>query len=411
MVKNGLLTIFCFWITTAIAQEIKLTSGEVEAIFLRQNLELIAEQMNIPIADAAIAEARVWDNPEVSISEINVWHAGREKQFSVELSQMISLTGRRTKLANVERVNREIAIAEFEELLRELRLELRNSIAELLYLQNVTSVFEAQQTLLQNVIAAYETQVANGNIPRNELLRLQAALFEVEDEINEMRTEFNGLQTTLKNLLAINPLSIIVIVEEENNFPSPETLNISSLIETALLARPDLQAAKLQSEMHRKEIIYQRSLAMPDISIGAQYDRYGGIWDNYFSVGVGVEIPIFNRNRAAIRTAQYQLRQNDFLVEKTLNTFQNEIIESYRNYTNSYNFLNRNLRNPVLKEIDQMLENYRQNLLLRNISMLEYMDFMESHRTTKEIFHRSQKELKLQFEQLQFSVGQDISAP
>jgi cobalt-zinc-cadmium efflux system outer membrane protein len=62
----------------------------------------------------------------------------------------------------------------------------------------------------------------------------------------------------------------------------------------------------------------------------------------------------------------------------------------------------------VLKEIDQMLENYRQNLLLRNISMLEYMDFMESHRTAKEIFYRSQKELKLQFEQLQFSVGSDI---
>jgi cobalt-zinc-cadmium efflux system outer membrane protein len=416
MTKNGLLAIFCLCFATATAQEIKLTSGEIEAIFLRQNLELIAEQMNIPIADAAIAEARVWDNPEISISDINVWHAGREKQFSVELSQMISLTGRRTKLANVERVGREIAIAEFEELLRELRLDLRSSIAELLYLQNVKTVFEAQQTLLQNVIVAYETQVANGNIPRNELLRLQTALFEVEDEINEMRTEFNGLQTTLKNLLAINPLSvssgydfIIVIAEEENNFPSPETLIIGSLIETALLTRPDLQAAKLQSEMHRKEIIYQRSLAMPDISIGAQYDRYGGIWDNYFSVGFGVEIPIFNRNRAAIRTAQYQLRQNDFLIEKNLNTFQNEIIESYRNYTNSYNFLNNNLRNPVLREIDQMLENYGRNLLLRNISMLEYMDFMESHRTTKEIFYRSQKELKLQFEQLQFSVGQDIN--
>jgi len=36
------------------------------------------------------------------------------------------------------------------------------------------------------------------------------------------------------------------------------------------------------------------------------------------------------------------------------------------------------------------------------------MDFMDSYRSVKEMLLQSHKALKLQFEQLQFSIGQDI---
>jgi len=408
MIRYGLITLFCFWFIAATAQELTLTPSQIEAMFLKQNLELIAEQMNVSIADAAIAEAKVWDNPELSVNDINVWSTGREKQFSVELTQMVSLSARRAKLANVEKVGKEIAIKQFEELLRGLKLDLRSSIAELVYLQNMKKVLEDQKRLLEGVIATTQTQYEKGNVSKNELLRLQTALFGIEGDINDSQTAFNALQKTLKNLLATEPSAVIVVTEDKSNLPPPVALNPNALIETASHSRPDLQTAKLQSEYYKKDIIYQKSLVMPDVSVGVNYDRYGGVWNNFYGVGVGLQIPIFNRNKGAIKTARIQLQQNELLVEQNQKALQNEIIESYRNYSNSYAFLERNLKNPALSELDQMLEVYAKNLLARNISMVEYMDFMDSYRSTKEMLFKSQKELKLQFEQLQFSVGQDI---
>jgi len=408
MMRFSLISVFCFFLFAATAQEITLSSPKIEAMFLEQNLELIAGQMDISIADAAVAEAKVWDNPEFSINDINIWSAGREKQFSVELTQMVSLTARRVKLANVEKIAKEIAVKQFEELLRGLKMELRGSIAELVYLQNFLELIEKQRKFLDEVIAGYQIQYEKGNVARSELIRLQTEFFSVESEINDMQTELNALQKTLKNLIAVEPSVVIVVLDDKNNLPSPLSINPNELIATALVSRPDLQSATLQCEYHKKDIIYQRSLAIPDVSFAIQYDRYGGVWDNFFGIGVGMQLPVFNRNKGAIKTAKIQLKQSELLVEQNRKTLQNEIIESYRNYSNTYTFLERNLKNPALNELDDMLEVYAKNLVERNISMVEYMDFMSSYRSAKEMLLKNQKELRLQFEQLQFSVGKDI---
>jgi cobalt-zinc-cadmium efflux system outer membrane protein len=397
----------CLSIIALDAQESVLTVQQIETMFLEQNLELIAGQMNISIADAAIAEARVWDNPEFSVSDLNVWQAGKEKQFSVELSQKISLSARRSKLANVEKVGREIAVKQFEELLRGLKLELRNSIAELVYLQNMRKVFDDQKMLLEEIIAASKVQYEKGNVSRSELLRLQTALFEMEGEVNDTQTGMNTLQKTVKTLLAIDPSTVIVVADDDSHMPSPAALNPALLIETALGCRPDLQVTALQSEYHRKNIVRHKSLAIPDITLGVKYERYG-VWNDFVGVGAGLQIPLFNRNKGAIKTARIQLRQNELLLEHSRNTLQNEVMESFLNYSGAYAFLERNLTNPALSELDRMLEVYAKNLLSKTISTVEYMAFMNNYCSTKERFFRNRKELRLQFEQLQFSIGQDI---
>jgi len=418
MLKYGLLLACWFSLVTAAAQEKSFTPDQLETMFLKQNLELIAERMNVSIADAAIAEAKVWDNPELSIGNINFWKRNGTdengnpiaypKEFTVELTQMVSLSARRAKLANVEKVGREIALTQFEELLRGLKLDLRSSIAELVYLQNIMKVYESQKKLLEDVIATYQTQYERGNISKGELLRLQTALFELEGTINDTQTDFNASQKTLKNLLDIEPSVVIVVVDDKNNFPSPAAINPNELIETAIASRPDLQTAKLQSEYRKKNITYQKSLIMPDLNLGVNYDRYGGVWNNFWGVSVGFQLPVLNRNKGAIKTAQIQLSQNEALVEQSQKTLQNEVIESYKNYSNTYAFLERNLKNPALSDLDNMLDVYAKNLIAKNISMVEYMDFMDSYRSTKEMMLNSQKELRLNFEQLQYTVGQDI---
>ena len=407
MIRLLLIVFFSFIGVSVPARQIRLSSDQIEAMFLKQNLALIAERMNVSIADAAIAEATVWDNPELSVGDINFWKrrgtdeyggaVASPKQFSLELSQMVSLSARRIKLAEVEKIDKEITVRQFEELLRSLKMELHISIAELVYLQNLLKVIESRQTLLEKVVAGYRAQYQTGNVTGNELLRLQTALFAVNGEMN------------IKNLLALEPSVVVIVAEEQVDFPSPLTLDPAMLMETALASRPDLAAAVLRAEYHRKDIVYQKALAIPDISLGVKYDRAGGVWDNFFGVGIGVQLPVFNRNKGAIRRARFRLKQNEILVLQEQNNIRNEIIECLENYKAVYSFLEENgVNRSIQSEMDKMPDVYTKNLLMKNISMVEYMDFMDSYHASKEVLLRSRKELRLQFERLQFAIGQTI---
>lgn len=75
---------------------------------------------------------------------------------------MVSLSARRIKLAEVEKIDKEITVRQFEELLRSLKMELHISIAELVYLQNLLKVIESRQTLLEKVVAGYRAQYQTG---------------------------------------------------------------------------------------------------------------------------------------------------------------------------------------------------------------------------------------------------------
>ena len=126
-------------------------------------------------------------------------------------------------------------------------------------------------------------------------------------------------------------------------------------------------------------------------------------------VGIGVQLPVFNRNKGAIRSARFRLRQNEILVLQERNNIRNEIIECLENYKSVYSFLEENgVNRSIQSEMDKMPDVYTKNLLMKNISMVEYMDFMDSYHASKEVLLRSRKELRLQFERLQFAIGQTI---
>ena len=64
-------------------------------------------------------------------------------------------------------------------------------------------------------------------------------------------------------------------------------------------------------------------------------------------------------------------------------------------------FLEENgVNRSIQSEMDKMPDVYTKNLLMKNISMVEYMDFMDSYHASKEVLLRSRKELRLQFERL-----------
>jgi len=398
---------------------IRITIHEAENLFLKQNLVLIAEKMNINIADAEIIQAKVWENPTLIISDVNLWttdsqrgalremDANNNTQFSVELNQLITTAGKRRKEVAIQKVSKEMAIQQFGETLRELKTELRKSINELIYLQNYEPVLSGQVDLLAQLINAYQRQVQDGNLSRAELLRLQSSSLEIENELFQLKIELNAQLKTLKTLLHLPPASNIVIVadtdKKEVGVPTLETL-----YSLATENRPDMKLQQLQSDWFDKTLRLEKAQRMPDITLAANYDRYAGIWKNYIGFGVSFDLPVFNRNQGNIKAAAFGLEQSRYLEQHVQNEIFNEIVEAYSNYEQSLKFYRKIADNELFSELDTMLDVYAKNLLNRNVSYLEFIDFMETYQKSKQIFLETQKAVNNSFEELQYVVGTDI---
>jgi len=402
-----------------LSDTLKLYREEIEAIFLKQNLTLMAEQMNVGIADAEIAQAKLWNNPTLSVSDVNLWTTGTQReslrevdanhntQFAVELSQLITTAGKRRKNIAVQQVSKEMAVQEFSETLRGMKTELRQRMNEIIYIQHFEKVISGQVDMLARLISAYEKQVQNGNLSKGELLRLQSSSLEMENELYLLKVELNGHLKALNTLLGLPPASYIVVISRTNN---EETLPLAlaDLYALATENRPDLKLQKLQSDWFAQTLQLEKAQRIPDITLSANYDRYAGVWKNYVGFGLSFDLPVFNRNQGFIKAASLGLEQSETLERQMQNTVYNEIAEVYGNYTQSLNFYRKISGNAVLSDLDEMMDVYAKNLLNRNISMLEFIDFMDAYGKSKQIFLEAQKALNNNFEELQYAVGSDI---
>ncbi|GHV56395.1 cation transporter [Bacteroidia bacterium] len=388
-------------------QAVKLSPVEIESLLLKQNLLLLAEQMNIDKADAAVLQAKLWNNPTLSVGDISFWHTGDEKQFSLEISQLVQTANKRAKLMNREKSAKAIALAEFETLLLELKRELRQTLYEIVYLQSYRKAMDSEEKSLSQLIEASQKQLTRGNISKTELIRLQSSLLELMNEINENAVAFQEQQRILKSLLNIE-YTVTVEITDVDNCQSPESLSLAALQEMALENRPDIRRGQMQTRYYEKSLAYEKSLKVPDITVSANYDRYGGVWNNFSGIGLSFDLPFFNRNQGNIKAAQAGIHQNDYLLQQQKNTARNELTEAFNNYSQTCQFYRKISANDLSGELDSMLEIYARKLLNKDVSLLEYIDFMNTYKSNKQILFLARKQLKLSFEQLQFVVGKDI---
>lgn len=408
------------------SQSLKLSREEIEALFLKNNLQLIAEKFNIDIADAAIAQARLWDNPTLSIEGMNLWSTKSQRdeirdmatssfvkntEFSIELSQLILTANKRGKLIRREKVSKEIARQEFEKILRGLKAELRKSIYEIQYLQAYLNILMNQRQSVNQLVESHRKQVQQGNIAKSELLRLQSSLLDLENEINDTQLDLEEQRKTLKILLNIDPLTYIEVADDPDTVKNPDNIILSDLLYIADESRPDMKQYKLQTQYYQRSLDYEKSQRIPNINISASYDRYGGVWKDFVGFGISIDLPFFNRNQGNIKAAKLSLDQSQYLSQQQQSIIRHEIATAYNSYLHTYSFYKKIENNTLFSELDGMLDVYTKNLQYRNIGMLEYVDFMDTYKSSKQTMLTAKKNVSIQFEELQYTVGTEINKP
>lgn len=419
-------SVFLFLCLQLQAQEkIKISRTDAEAIFLQNNLQLISEKLNVENQKAAVIQAKLWPNPTFSVSEINFWatdrqtggqevsppflgNFGKNRQVAFEIQQLVQTAGKRKKLISLAQVDVAKAEQYFEDLLNALKLELRSQLTNLQYIQQAKKVQQSLFQQIETLTNAYKKQLNIGNISKAEYTRLKAQQLTINKEILALDSEFNEIQKELKLLLRIADTATIEITNDGfvKDTKAYETLAIDKILANAQENRPDYKLALLAEKYGNNLLAYEKAQRVPNLNLGINYDRNGSTMLDFVGFGVSFDLPVFNRNKGNIKKAQLQIEDAKLQQQKTVLTIQNEIVSNYKSLQQAIAF-RKSIDTEYEKDLDLLLENYTKNFKAKNVSMLEYLDFIAAYLDNKKIILGAQKDINHKVEELNYALGKE----
>ena len=394
---------------------LQLSLKDAEKIFLERNLSLIAERYNIDMAQAQVTQARLFENPVISLEQ-NVYNRlngkyfdmGKEGEATAEIEQVINLAGQRNKRVRLERVNKEIAEYQFEEVLRTLRSELNRTFVEICFSTRSIGIYDKEIESLGLLMQATKEQQSKGNISLLESSRLESLLLSLRKEKNELENNLIGLHGELNLLLNLPTGQEVTLLLDDEILKQVDAATVSFTDMSRMLSvRPDLKMAHANVTAAQANLKLQRSLAAPEFSIKGMYDRAGNFIDNYFAIGASISVPIFNRNQGNIKSAKLDIQQNGKEEEYAIEKARMELHAAYIRLQKAAE-LYRSSNDELEHNFGRLIEGVNENFRKRNISMLEFIDYYQSYKETCLQLHELKKEVFLAMENLNTIVGQTV---
>ncbi|WP_366183964.1 TolC family protein [Flavobacterium ovatum] len=392
-----------------------LTLKECETQFLKNNLVLLAQHYNIDAAQALTIQAKIWDNPIVS-ADLNAYNPEAQKYFdngkqgakAFSISQIIYLGGKKANEVKLSKANEQIAEIEFNDLLRNLKLQLRKSFFTIYYNLKKIETTDKQLVHIEDLVTSYSAQVKKGNLPLKDLIRLQSLYLNFKNERLEVLSTNYEEQANLKLLL--NKVERVIPVLENSEFEkyNKEMLfDVKNLKDIAVTTRPDYLLSKKNIEATELNIKLQKSLAIPDITLGVGYTQRGAAFDNQKNITLAIPLPLWNKNKGNIQYAKTLFEQSKTEQEKTTIELETEIIMNINKWADarkSYNQIG--MSNP--DEFEQVYQGVVSNFKKSNLSILEFTDFMESYNQSIIQLNELKKKVVLSAEELNCTINKDL---
>jgi cobalt-zinc-cadmium efflux system outer membrane protein len=323
-----------------------ITISDAVSIFLRENLQLVAARYDIDAAEAEKLTARLRPNPQlnVSTSDIPLKFTGpliKEQTYDYGVSQTVELGGKRSKRIAAADANAELARGVFETVVWQLTNDLKRKFYTALLDASLLRLARDNQKTFAETLQDTKELYEAGEIAGLDLKRLEVEKLKFDTDVANSQRDYEvalrDLRVTLGGDYQTTDVDVAGTLDYQPYEFSPDELRAN-----ALAARPDLKAAQLGERAAAASIRLQNSLRVPDITFGAGVEQVP-LGVSTFNVGVGVALPLFDRNQGERAKAlidrkraqtQQQLLTNQISgdVDKALVAFsmQKRRVELYR---------------------------------------------------------------------------------
>jgi len=304
-----------------------LTLAQALARVDAEHPKLTAFRAHVDAAQARGEQAGLFPNPQLVLRVENApFYRGStrdEANYVAGLSLRLPLSGR---LGAAEEAGAREADRRVQELAAQ-RLELqglvRGAFATALSLERAATIQGQARDLSTKAVELLEARVEAGDAVPADLARVQIEATRARLELARVESlrqrALFGLATTLGDP-SLEIRSLAGDLEAALELPTLEALA------RRLENNPRLAAAEAEVALQEARVELAKALRIPDVSLDLFYRRLEQTNQHAFDVGVGIPLPIFDRNQGHVRSALAERLAASARVQAT----RNELVRDLR---------------------------------------------------------------------------------
>jgi cobalt-zinc-cadmium efflux system outer membrane protein len=396
---------------------LQLSLPAMEKIFLDSNLTLLAGHYGVDAQKALIDQAKVWDNPMLNTDQViaangKFFPYGKNPdgtysgQYYIQVQQLIKTAGKRGKLINLATTNAKLSELQLQDVLRNLRYQLKVDYYSILQQLDTKSIYETQRTQLNKLLSGMDAQLSAGNIAQKDYLRIQALLIALEQDITDLNKSIEDNEHDLKILLQLKTVGFIKPIANASNI-SMNLINAEILYDTARKSNPNYLIQQTQTVYQQQNLSYQKSLRTPDLTISPNFDRNSNFSPNYWGLGISLPLPINNNNKGNIKSAEYSIKQQQTITASAETELWNNINSAYHKLLMTIK-QNSTTQKEFYLKYQAMYQNVLASYQNKQINLLEFLDFFNDYTASQQRLLQQNLNFQLAKEELNYHTGIDI---
>lgn len=278
------------------------------ALALRGNPDLAAFSHEVRAAEARVLQAGVWPNPDIEL-EIQEFDRGGKgfdsAETTVMLGQLFELGGKRRWRQRVAEAAGELAGWDYESKRLEVFTETARRFTKVVAAQVRLDLARASVGLAEQTSQAVGERVNAGKEPP-----LQASKSEAELEMARLdaREAEQGLEVARRNLAAMWGAERAEFEEVRGKLDQiPRVIPALDDLRPRLARNPGLARWTAELGLRRAALAAEKAARIPDLEGAVGYLQFEEDGTEAFTFGIGMPLPLFDRNQGNIAAAGHGL--------------------------------------------------------------------------------------------------------
>ena len=359
-------------------------------LLVRQNLDLQAARLEIPMADADILTANLRANPIfyadtqlIPYGHFSFLRPGGPPQSDINISYPLDVTFKRLARTRAARDAKNVTEAQLQD-------AIRNQIDNLytVYEDDVSAGLtvrfsEVYARGIRQLQVRTEELYRRGQVKLSDLLAVQTKVNQADLQLKESKQAKIKANRALALMLNL-PLNDAAQIERLDVFDpvgkfQAIPMSREDLVKKALAIRPDLIAYKFGLRRAQADLKVAKTNAYPDVFVlyqpyTFQNNTYLGVPSAYsWTLAVTAAVPIYNRNQGNITRAKINITQSEVQLASAERIVINDVLNAAQELEQSHVAVAQ-FRGEIIPASRRVLDSAMQRLRAGEIAVPDYLD-------------------------------------
>jgi outer membrane protein, heavy metal efflux system len=403
-----IICLFLLRNTFSFAQEVYTLQKALQTAKVNNPI-LNTQQFNIGIAETDIVSSKLRPNPSLNNQTLVLtrpssypmntdWYNAQNRQVWWQLTKVIQLPSQRQAKIEFAQKNALLSQKAFGETERNLFQDVAMKWLDVWTARKQLDILQIAKNNTDSLVSINKIRlgkevITSTDLTRTELLANQYAL--------QLKSNEQVYRNELSNLKFLLGTQGEISIDVKDDFVFAFSTKLDSLLQQALSSRSDIQAYQASIQLAESNIKLQKSLAMPQPTLGAIYNPQNTI--PYFGFFGTVDIPIFSRNQGEIKKSYLQKQQAEKGLQTTQMQIQTELYTAYNTYQTQK--LNIQQFKDLLTKSENILSSVKYSYLHGGTTIVDYLEAQRSWLDTQQQYYDTVQQYRQSYIKLLYASG------